>query len=169
MAITDLIPWKKNESNVPVRREEEDSLLDLRSQMNQMFDEFFERPFGLGSFFNERGFSSTFTPQLNVTETDNAVTISAELPGLEPGDIDISLDQDVLTISGEKRAEKEEKGARHYRVERSYGSFYRSIPLPGEVEAEKIDATFKRGVLKVNLPKSQKAREKGKRISVKTN
>lgn len=169
MAITDLIPWKRKESSVPVHREEEENaLLDLQSQMNRMFDEFFERPFGLSSFFGGQGLSRMFDPQLDVTETDKAVTISAELPGLEPEDINISLDRDVLTISGEKRAENEEKGARYYRVERSYGSFYRSIPLPSEVEEEKINATFKRGVLKVDLPKTQKAREKSKRISVKS-
>ncbi len=169
MAITDLIPWKRDETNVPIRRgNEENTLLDLRSQMNRMFDEFFQRPFGLGSFLGERDFGGTFAPQLDVTETDKEVTISAELPGLEPEDIDISLDRDVLTISGEKRAEKEDKGARYYRVERSYGSFYRSIPLPSEIEAEKIDASFQRGVLKVILPKTQKAKEKGKRITVRT-
>lgn len=169
MAITDLIPWKRNESNVPVRHEEEeDALIDLRSQMNRMFDEFFEKPFGLGSFFGEREFGGTFEPQIDVTETDKALTISSELPGLEPNDIDISLDRDVLTIRGEKRAEKEEKGARHYRLERSYGSFSRSIRLPSEVEAEKIDATFKRGVLKIKLPKTQKSKEQGKHIEVRT-
>jgi HSP20 family protein len=170
MAITDLIPWKRNETNVPVRREDEQgALLDLRSQMNRMFDQFFEKPFGLGTFFGEQELAGVFSPQLDVTETDKAITISAELPGLEPEDIDISLDRDVLTIRGEKRAEKEEKGARYYRVERSYGSFCRSIPLPGEVEEDKIDASFKRGVLTVKLPKSQKAKEGSKRITVKTN
>lgn len=169
MVITDLIPWKRNETSVPVRREDEhDTLLDLRSQMNRMFDQFFERPFGLGSFFGEQELAGVFAPQLDVTETDKAITISAELPGLEPENIDISLDRNVLTISGEKRAEKEEKGARYYRLERSYGSFCRSIPLPDEVEEDKIDATFKRGVLTVKLPKSQITREKSKKISVKT-
>ena len=168
MAITDLIPWKRDDNSIQVRREkEEDALLDLRSEMNRMFDEFFQRPFGLRSFFDDRELGRGFAPQLDVTETDKSVLISAELPGLEPDDIDISLDRDVLTISGEKHAESEEKGARYYRVERSFGSFSRSIPLPSEIEADKIDATFKRGVLKVNLPKTKKAKEQGKRITVR--
>ena len=168
MAITDLIPWKRDEDSIQVRREkEEDALLDLRSEMNRMFDEFFDRPIGFRSMLSERDFSGAFSPKLDVTETDKALVISAELPGLEPDDIDISLDRDVLKISGEKRAEKEEKGAQFYRVERSFGSFYRSIPLPSEVETDKIDATFKRGVLKVNLPKTKKAKEQGKRITVR--
>lgn len=168
MAITDLIPWKRGESSIKVRQEnQEDALLDLRTEMNRMFDEFFQRPFGLSSIFNERELGGGFAPQLDVTETEKSVIISAELPGLEPEDIDISLDRDVLTISGEKRAESEEKGARYYRVERSYGSFSRSISLPSEIEAEKIEATFKRGVLKVNLPKTKEAKEQEKHITIR--
>jgi len=85
MAITDLIPWKKEKTDVPVRRKgDEDMLLDLRSQMNRMFDEFFERPFGLSPFFGETSFSGDFTPRLDISETDKEVTLAVELPGLEP-------------------------------------------------------------------------------------
>lgn len=136
--------------------------------MNRMFDEFFERPFGLSPFFGETTSMGGFAPRLDISETDKEITISAELPGLEPEDINISLARGALTIIGEKRAEKEEKGKRFYRVERSYGSFHRSIALPDEVEDNKIDATFKRGVLKVILPKTQTAQDKNKRISIKT-
>lgn len=170
MAITDLIPWKRNETSVPVRRsQEEDQLLDLRSRMNSLFDDFFERPFGgLSPFFGESSLMGDFAPRLDVSETDQELLISAELPGMEPEDIDISLDRGMLTISGEKRAEKEEKGKRFYRVERSFGSFHRSVPLPDEVDENKVDASFKRGVLKVKLPKTQAAKEKNKRITIKS-
>lgn len=169
MAITDLIPWKKNESNVAIRRrQEEDNLLGLRTQMNRLFDDFFERPFGLSPFIGESGLMGDFAPRLDISETEKEITISAELPGLEPEDINITLDRNTLTISGEKRAEKEEKGKRFYRVERSYGSFHRSIPLPNEVDESKIDAAFKRGVLKVKLPKTQAAQEQSKHITIKT-
>jgi HSP20 family protein len=168
MAITDLIPWKKDDNNIPVRRrQEEDALLDLRSQMNRLFDDFFERPFGLSPFFDEASMMGDFAPRLDVSETDKEINVSAELPGMEPEDIHITIDRNSLTISGEKRAEKEEKSKRHYRIERSYGSFQRSIPLPSEVDEEKIDATFKRGVLKVRLPKLEGVDEKSKRISIK--
>jgi HSP20 family protein len=169
MAITDLVPWKRNETRVPVRRTaEEESLLDFRSQMNRLFDEFFEGPFGLSPFSGESNLMGDFAPRLDISETDHDYTVSAELPGMEPEDIDISLDRDTLMISGEKRAEKEEKDKRYYRVERSYGSFQRSIPLPDEVDEEKIDATFKRGVLKIQIPKTQAAQRRSKHIAVKT-
>ena len=169
MAITDLIPWKKNESTLPVQhRQEVDSLLDIRSQMNRLFDEFFEQPFGMNSFFDDSGFTGDFSPQLDISETEKEIAISAELPGLKPEDINITLDQDTLKISGEKKAEKEEKGKRFYRVERSYGSFHRSVPLSSEVDEEKIKAVFKRGVLKIKLPKTKETQEKTKRITIKT-
>ncbi|NIP41201.1 MAG: Hsp20 family protein, partial [candidate division Zixibacteria bacterium] len=81
------------------------------------------------------------------SETDKAYEMSVELPGLEPGDVDISIADNILTISGEKKAEKEEKDKRYYRVERSYGSFQRRIPQPNEIKADKIEARFKNGVL----------------------
>lgn len=179
MAITDLIPWKKNEKSVPVRRvQEEDALLDLRSQMNRVFDSFIERPLaerpfgewspGLSPFLGDSTLLGGYFPQMDVSESDKEITISAELPGLEPEDINISVDRSTLSIRGEKRAEKEEKGKRFYRVERTYGSFHRSIPLPSEVDDNKIEAKFKRGVLKVKLPKTQAGQEKRKRIVIKS-
>jgi HSP20 family protein len=169
MAITDLIPWKKDETSVPVRRGQgEETFLDLRKQMNRLFDEFFERPFGLSPFFGDSTLWGDFAPHMDVSETDKEIIISAELPGAEPEDIHITLDRNILTISGEKRAEKEEGGKRFYRVERSYGSFRRSILLPEGVDEDQIDASYKRGVLKVNLPKTARAQKKRKRITIKT-
>jgi HSP20 family protein len=168
MPITDLMPWKKEDSNTAIRRNEgRDAILDLRRQMDRLFDDFFERPFILGLSLDEGSLIGDFAPQIDVSETKEAITISAELPGMEPGDVEISLDRNVLTLSGEKRAEKEDKGERHYRVERSFGSFRRSIPLPGEVEENKISARMKDGVLKVNLPKSKASHQKDKQISIK--
>jgi HSP20 family protein len=103
-----------------------------------------------------------------VSETDKEITISAELTGLEPEDIHITLDQNALTFRGEKKFEKEEKGQHFYQVERSYGSFHRLITLSSEVDENKIDATFKRGVLKVKLPKTKKSQEERKRITIKS-
>jgi HSP20 family protein len=169
MPITNLIPRKKDETSLPVRRDQgEVGLLDLRDQMNRLFDEFFDRPFGLSPFLREPAFMRGFAPNMDVSETEKEVTISAELPGMEPEDINISLDHNILTVSGEKHAETEEKDKRYYRVERSYGSFSRSITLPEGVEEEKIDATFKRGVLKITLPKTAEAQKKSKKIAIKT-
>ena len=169
MAITDLVPWKRNETRVPVRRRpEEESFLDFRTQMNRLFDDFFEGPFGLSPISGESSLMGDFAPRLDISETDKDFTVSAELPGLEPEDINISLGRNALMISGEKRVEKEDKGERYYRIERSYGSFQHSIPLPDEVDEDKIDATFKRGVLKVKLPKTKMAQQKSKHIAIKS-
>ena len=168
MAITDLIPWKKDETKVPVvRTNEEDALLDFQNQMNRLFDEFFSRPFGLSPFFSGSTVWGDFAPSIDVSETDKEIVVSAELPGIEPEDINITLEHNTLTISGEKRAEKEEKGKRYYRLERSYGTFQRTIPLPEGIDEDKIDATFKRGVLKITLPKTEEAQQKRKQIAVK--
>lgn len=169
MALKSLIPWKKNGGSVPVHRSrEETAFLDLRNQINRLFDEFFERPFSLSPFLGEFPFYGSFSPRVDISENDKEVTITAELPGMEPEDIHLTLNRNVLTISGEKRAEKEERGRRFYRVERSYGSFYRSIPLPADVNEDRIEATFKHGVLKVKLPKTAEAQKRSRRIFVKT-
>lgn len=87
---------------------------------------------------------------------------------MEPENIHISLDHHMLTIRGEKRAKKEDKGKHYYRVERSYGNSQQSIALPEGVDEDKIDATFKRGVLKISLPKTAKCQKQSKRIQIKT-
>ncbi|MEW6717878.1 MAG: Hsp20/alpha crystallin family protein [Chloroflexota bacterium] len=172
MEIKDLIPWKHEEGKLPVRREFEDPFLALRREMNRLFEDFFTSPFNrsfrLSPFFAERERSfGDFLPNIEVSETDKEIKVSAELPGMEIEDIDISLTHNTLTISGEKKAEKEEKGKQYYRLERSYGSFHRSIPLPRGVDEDKVTATFKRGVLTINMPKTKEAQEQVKRIEVK--
>ena len=169
MPITDLIPWKKKE---PVQQESQDSprdeeypLLTFQQEVNRLFDDFFRgaalEPFGA---LDERW--TLFSPRVDVVETDAEITVSAELPGLDDKDIEVSLSRGQLTISGEKRQEKEQRGRNYYRSERSFGSFRRSIPLPGEVLTDKVDAVFKNGVLTVTLPKKRdKAR---KRITIKS-
>jgi HSP20 family protein len=109
-----------------------------------------------------------FNPHVDVTENDQEIKVVAELPGLTEKDVEVSLANDMLTISGEKKAEKEDKGENYYRLERSYGSFQRTIPLPTEVEADKVDATFKNGVLQITLPKLYPGEGVKKKISIKT-
>ena len=170
MSISDLIPWKKKE---PTQRQKERAIqtsdqpfLTFQQEMNRLFDDFFGRsalePFG--AFRQEW---DAFSPRVDVAETDSEIVVSAELPGLDDEDIEVSLARGLLTISGEKKQEKEKKDRDYYRVERSYGSFQRSVALPSEVDANKVDAVFRKGVLTVTLPKKggEKAR---KRISVKT-
>lgn len=105
-------------------------------------------------------------PRLDVTETEKNVEVKAELPGLERKDIDITLDRDLLVIKGEKKEEKEEKDRYYHRVERSYGTFCRSVRLPASVKDEKINATFKDGILTITLPKVETEVKKVTHIDV---
>jgi HSP20 family protein len=135
----------------------------FRTEMDKLMDDF------LGGF-DLRPFSSrpdTFMPRIDVVDTDKEVRVSAELPGMDDKDIEVSLTGEVLTIKGEKKEEKEEKGKDYYRSERSYGSFLRTITLPIEVDTSKGEASFKKGVLKINLPKTARAIGGTKKISVK--
>jgi HSP20 family protein len=104
-------------------------------------------------------------PLVDITEDDKEYLIKAELPEVKKEDVKVSVEDGVLTISGERKFEKEEKNKRYHRVERAYGSFVRSFTLPDVADADKVNAEFKDGVLKVHLPKSEKA--KPKQIEVK--
>jgi HSP20 family protein len=133
----------------------------LRKEMDRLWDSFFEgRP---DRRIREEG---EWLPSLDVAETKGDLVVKAELPGMDPKDIEISLSEGVLTIRGEKKQEKEEKEEGYHLIERSYGSFTRSIRLPKDVQNDKINASFKNGVLKVVLPKSEEAKKKEIKIKV---
>jgi HSP20 family protein len=166
MQISDLIPWGRDRNEVARQQGDGDNpLLNLQQDINRVFDDFwsrFDRSAGVSN-----GLLSVTGPRTDVTETDEAVDVSVELPGMDEKDIDVSLSDDVLTIRGEKKAEREEKKKGYYLAERSYGSFYRSIPLPPGVDSEKAEAQFKKGVLTVTLPKTPEAQAKVRKIEVK--
>ncbi len=111
--------------------------------------------------------TTDFVPSLDVTETDEAIEVHLEVPGVEEKDLDVSLTDDLLTISGEKRSEHEDKDDRVHRIERRYGRFSRTLRLPAEVDAGRVEASYEAGVLKVVLPKTPEA--KPRRIEVKSN
>ena len=153
-------------TQVDMRRESEHPFASFQREMNRLFDNFFGG-FGLSSWAPLEGSSvPAFTPRVDVSETEKEIKVSAELPGMEEKDIDLSLTREALTIKGEKKGEAEEKGKDFYRMERTYGSFTRTIPLPVEVDTDKVEATFKKGVLDITLPKTAKAIEETKKISV---
>lgn len=104
-------------------------------------------------------------PSVDVSETERAFHIHAELPGIKKEDIKVNVHDGVLTLSGKREAKKEEQGKKYHRIERSYGSFSRSFSLPENVEADNVEATFQDGVLEVDLIKSEK--EKPKKIEIK--
>lgn len=105
-------------------------------------------------------------PAIDIVEKDKAFEVTAELPGLDAKNIDLQLSDNVLTIKGEKQEEKEERTKDRHVTERRYGSFHRSLQVPSSVDAEKIEANFKNGVLTVTLPKSPEAQKKQKTIPV---
>lgn len=164
MAFRALMPFNRGTSLTPQQRSG-DPFLNFRQEMDRLFDDFFSGT-GLARFTGEEG---RLVPNIDVCETDNSLQVIAELPGVDEKDIDVELNNDVLTIRGEKRANREEKdeGKDYHLVERSYGSFARSIRLPFDVDEDKVDASFDKGVLTVTLPKPAEAQQKTKKISVK--
>lgn len=159
MAFRDLIPWSKTQELAPAR-DNYDPFLTLQREMNRLFDDVF-RGFGTGlSPLMEGRFG---WPKVELSETDKTLTVSAELPGLTEKDVQVEIANGVLTVRGEKKAERSGEG--RFFTERYYGAFERQIPLEG-VEEDKAEASFKNGVLTVSLPKSEKAREGVKRIAI---
>jgi HSP20 family protein len=125
--------------------------LSLRGEIDRLFEDFTR---GFGRFGDWPEFRTTaLTPMMDVTETDKELEVTAELPGLEEKDVDITLSDGVLTIRGEKKSGHEEKGKDFHMVERSYGSFARSLQLPAGVDPNAIKASLEKGVLKVSIPK----------------
>jgi HSP20 family protein len=148
-----------------VRREYQDPVMAIQNEMNRMFDHFFDDTFDLLPFRGER--LQAFLPKVDVSETDKEIKVTAELPGMDEKDIEIRLDHENLVITGEKKAESEDKGKNYHRIERSYGSFERVIPLDTEIDPEKIEAVFQKGVLNVTLPKPASTASKTRKIEIK--
>jgi len=161
MALWDIVPSRKK--SVPAKRDDEHPFSLLRREMDTLFDSFF-RGVDIEPF--ERRFG-VFSPKVDITENEKEIKISAELPGMDEKDIDVSLQNNSLTIKGEKKEEKEDKGKDYYKMERSYGSFSRSIPVPLEAETDKVEAKFNKGVLSITLLKTAKAVDETKKIAVK--
>ena len=143
---------------VPFSRTGRNGLARLHTEMDDLFDSFF------------RGLDKPFTgykawPAIDVAEQDEAIVVRAEVPGCKAEDIEISVHGNVLTISGEKKAEQEQKEKGYYYVESTYGSFRRELNLPTDVDADNIEAVCKEGVLSITLPKA--ARAKAVKVKVK--
>ncbi|MCE5282118.1 MAG: Hsp20/alpha crystallin family protein [Deltaproteobacteria bacterium] len=131
-----------------------------------MFDDVF-RGLDLSLFDSGRN-TGTFIPSIDIREDEKGVVVKAELPEMDERDIEVNLADNGLTIQGEKKDEKEEKGKGYWHREASYGAFCRFIPLPEGLDMEKVNARFKNGVLTVTLARQEGAKEKGKKISIKT-
>jgi len=145
---------------------------NLRREIDRLFDDFnggwrpFGRSFDVQPFWSREA-TWTAVPAVDVAETDKAYEITAELPGIDEKNVEVKFADGVLTIKGEKKEEKEEKKKDYYLSERSYGAFQRSFQVPAGVDADKIEAGFKKGILTVTLPKTAEAQKAEKKITVK--
>jgi len=163
MGFRDLVPWSKNQT-VSQRGEQGNPFLTLHREMNRLFDDMWNNGFGgrLPTLMEGR-FS---WPSLELSETDKALKVTCELPGLDQKDIEAELANGVLVIRGEKKVENDGDGKVF--SERYYGSFERHVALEG-VDEDKAEASFKNGVLTITLPKSKKAQSDVKRIAINGN
>lgn len=135
----------------------------MDSEVDSLFDSFL-RGLDIAPLAEKR--EHAFNPSMDVLESEKEIKVSAELPGMEDRDVEVTLEKDTLTIRGEKKAEAEKKEKGYYHTERTYGSFTRTVQLPAEIESEKIEARFKNGVLTVTVPKSAKAVEEKRKIKI---
>ena len=141
-----------------IRWEPFKELSSIRRQMDRLLDTLFER---------EEGPAGIWAPEIDVSENSEEFVVKADIPGISEKDLSVTLSGDNLIIKGERKEEKEEKGKHFHRVERRYGSFQRSIPIPVAVDPDKIKAEYSNGVLEIHLPKTAEAKPKEIKISVK--
>ena len=161
MANRDLTPWRGPSLDWPFQ-----PFQSFRQEMDRLFDDFLAPAQGRTLADGNGG---GLRPSVELKETDKSYMVTAELPGLDMKDIQIDLNENVLTISGEKKSEHEgQKGGVQY-SERAYGRFERRIPFAQEIDAERVEATFKNGLLTVELPKNPRAQEKTHHIQIKAN
>lgn len=160
-----LIPWRRKRERERNELRPETSLARLRDEVDTLFDRFFSDPWSLSGF--ESPWSAlAVAPRTDLADTDKDVTVTMELPGVNPRDVELRIDGDLLTVRGEKKAEKEEKKKDYHYVERQFGSFSRTVQLPRTVDPEKVETSYKDGVLTVTFAKHPDA--KPKRITVRS-
>jgi HSP20 family protein len=148
-----------------VRWEPFRDLVSLQERMNRLFDESFR---GLGRFGAEDDWSlgGTWAPAVDIYEHEGNIVLKAELPGVDGKDVDVRVENNVLTLRGERKLDQEVKRENYHRIERSYGSFTRSFTLPTVVDTSNIKAEYKDGVLRVTLPKREEAKPRQIQINV---
>jgi HSP20 family protein len=162
-----LLPSLWRESDVPSRQEGNHPFFGIQRDMNRLFDDFF-RGLDVTSLNAAGERLNRFVPSLDVRESDKEVHVQVELPGMDEKDVEVLLTDNSLTLKGEKKEEKENKGKDYYHLERSYGSFQRVIPLPEGIDTKKAEAKFKKGILSITLPKLEQSKGKAKKIEIKT-
>ena len=154
-----LIPWRWKEGQSGPNN----TLTEFKKKGNDLFN----RAFGSSRWLPAFHFTRGFTPSFDVSETDEDIIVKAELPGVDPKEVEVNLTGSTLTVNGEKKEEREDKTENMHRIERSFGSFSRSVTLPCEVKEDKIEATFKDGVLHLKLPKIELSKKRSIKIDIK--
>lgn len=170
MGIGELVPWRWGGLRRPSGDHGFDTFRNEMDALHRSIDRLFADAWGgalAPSLLSESWAGGKIVPRVDVTEDDKAFHVTVELPGMTEKDIAVSVTERLLTIRGEKKEEQEKKDKDVFRRERAYGSFRRDIELPGDVDAGKIEAQFKNGVLTIDLPKTQEAQARVKQIPVK--
>lgn len=163
MSLRDLAPWRGNRG--VTTRETVDPFRSFQREIDRLFNDFFQ---GWGVPAEREAGQSTLMPSLDVRQSDKAYEISVELPGVKPEEVDVSIDNGVLTIRGEKKMEEEHKDKDQIRVERSYGSFARALTLPDDANPDGCEASFKDGVLKITLPRREEAQQQRRKVEIRS-
>jgi HSP20 family protein len=145
-----------------IRWEPARELNSLQSEMNRLFNTFFDVPAGGANGATLR----RWVPAMDLVETEDRYVLRADLPGLSEGDINIEVENNVLTVSGERKSEHQDEGEGYYRVERAFGTFSRSLTLPEGVDPDAVEASFDKGVLEVRIPKPEETKPRRVEVSV---
>jgi len=157
-----IVPWR-NKTEEPGRHGEPTTFPSLRHQIDDLFERFVREPFGTHLSQMLGGWGGALRTDL--AESDEEVVVRTELPGVDPSEVEVNVSGTTLTISGEKKQESEEKGRNYHYAERQFGSFSRSIQLPACVDPDKVDATFKNGVLTIAIAKKPDTKPRKIKVS----
>ena len=165
-----ILPWKRNKNEGVMRPLDDNPFMALHQQMNNLFEDFFGDFEGAlrspaQGFLSRGAFGQV--PSVDVAETDDEVTVTADLPGLTEKDVEVTLDDDVVTIKGHRSEQREDKQRNYHVMERSYGEFQRAVALPAGIDRDKVKAEFKNGVLKLTMPKQPEAKAHRRKIEIK--
>ena len=167
MAITDIIPWNRNRALATRPQDVVDPFNMLRRDVDRVFGDFLSdwtRPDRMLNMLDRQ--MGSFMPEIDVKETDKEFQVTADLPGMDEKDLEVTFVDGALSIKGEKREEHEEEKGNMFHSERRYGAFERLIPISSDIDLNKAKASFKKGVLKITLPRTENARSNRKTIPV---
>jgi HSP20 family protein len=162
-----LVPWRDKSQTPATRDDLHDPFFSFRQHVDRMFDDFFNG-FGRRAVGSPSASWAAPTPSLDLTETEKEIVVTAEMPGLDDKDFEVNVSGDILTLKGEKKAEHEHRNGDAHYMERRFGSFSRSVRLPFEVQDEKVDARYEKGVLTIRVPKPADMQRQVRRIEVRT-